>query len=538
MEPNKAAAQAERLVASLEDFLREWTQPETRGGRSEHISAVASTAASACAYLQHLPPPLPAPLPRSFRPHEIVPGVYLGSWSDMGTDMIDLAQRLRAASTATAPPRLASHTPQRLVLLVRVCPLEGVAAPRLELRAATQPRGVVRRTHPSVVRATAPLSGGPRQTGLPVWQPPRRPSCAAPVADRPSITATTKTTKAAAATSDDALLWHTSLDDLYTQVCAAAAGAAGVPHANGGAVARWLCPDPPLSSSSPRPPRRATAAAVPPGCTTADPHVFVRAVQDILVATPPTASADARGGGHGAAAAAAAAAAEAAVSPACPPSLLYWRLVLPVLDSPETCLYRLLPMTSLLLRAAVTLHQHPRGPAWLAQGQPPQQHTSNSSSGGTDAGDADGATVADGAVAVGPGTPSLFPCAGVHCQAGKSRSVTVVAAFLLQEWMWWCRDQPTVPTAAAAAAPTTTLPPPSPRSPSHSSSSASLSPEPQQQQQQQLQQQQRRQSGTARRLVDTVLAHIRRRRLCIDVNVGFDTQLWEMTGAFVRSVVT
>jgi predicted extracellular nuclease len=45
-----------------------------------------------------------------------------------------------------------------------------------------------------------------------------------------------------------------------------------------------------------------------------------------------------------------------------------------------------------------------------------------------------------------------------------------------------------------------------------------------------------RQTATSRRLVDVVMSHLRSRRLCVDVNLGFDAQLWAMTNSFVCSL--
>ncbi|CAJ1018002.1 putative Dual specificity phosphatase, catalytic domain containing protein [Leishmania utingensis] len=562
------AEREERLVASLEAFLHAWAEgkrkddrwhpvsstttaamvaredeQQQRAGSQPHLmlcasngdaalhttarmAATPSTSTSTMEYLATLPPCLPVPLPRSFRPNEMMPGVYLGSWSDIGINVLELARRLSDASTSTYESSLCpgSRSRQRLVLLVRACPLKGIVTPRLELRVTWRREGA-RRSRLSTGKAV------PAPARL-LQQPSKRP-LATHSGQRPD---------------EDVVVSHMSLNEVYKRVCAVVATEAADPTVAAGVrraevmasresedyhhagprtgasssaissgvstVARWLCPDSPLSSPSRSAlPDRATAANVPSGCTPADWRVFVRAMQWVLteeasVYTPAGAALK-----REEVAETAAEAAHCRCSGKATAELRYWRLILPILDSPGTRMQHYTPMTTLIMHAALALEEHPQGRAWL-QGQQRQVVRNNAPA-------SDGrAVVVDIAGDVGrceeksagAAEAIVFPCVAVHCQAGKSRSVAFVAAFLLHEWMWWYRGCYPLITAGTD---TITA---------------------EQQQQQQQQQQRSRQSNIARRLVDTVLSHLRRRRLCIDINLGFDAQLWEMMGAFVRSL--
>lgn len=81
----------------------------------------------------------------------------------------------------------------------------------------------------------------------------------------------------------------------------------------------------------------------------------------------------------------------------------YWKLSLPLLDTPQASLAQYLPITTLLLHAVLTA---------------PPQPTPTSRLGG----DASEATV-------------VQPCAVVHCMAGRSRSASLVSAFYLRLWL-------------------------------------------------------------------------------------------------------
>lgn len=569
-----------RLVVSLEAFLHAWAEGDREGGKAKAASSAATEAAVArrkdgpqhhagahpdpmpCAggidaaslatariesppststlaneYLAALPPRLPAPPPRSFRPNEMMPGVYLGSWSDIGTNILELAQRLRRVSTDTGESSscTASCSWQRLVLLVRACPVKGIVAPRLELRVTRRREGTRRLYLPTTkVTSASPTTTAAAAAGL-LQEPSQR-----PLALRGWQRHGAATT--AAPTDEDVVVAQMSLSEVYECMRAAVptttagpVSEAGVICAEGTAsgkgeyyghsgsitdasssttpsgvsrVARWLCPDSPLISPLRRAsPASSTAADVPSRCTPADWHVFVRAMQGVLTEgasahTPAGAASinDER-----------AETAEAEHRPSSPTTteLRYWRLTLPILDSPETRILHYTPMTSLIMHAALTLEEHPQGRAWL-QGQQQRREVVSNKTLANDGHAMLGVPRKGGACGkVGAGTTEarVFPSVAVHCQAGKSRSVTFVAAFLIQEWMWWYRGCHPPNTAGAG---TSTV--------------------------EQQKEQRRREGSIARRLVDTVLSYLRRRRLCIDINLGFDTQLWEMMCSFLRSL--
>ncbi|KAG5511037.1 hypothetical protein GH5_07241 [Leishmania sp. Ghana 2012 LV757] len=548
------AKREERLVVSLDAFLHAWAEGEREGGR-EGVTSSATTAAavarddeqlygagghrhpmlhasdgdaaskatvrvdatpltstSVCEYLATLPPRLPGPLPRSFRPNEMVPGVYLGSWSDVGTSMLELAQRLRDVSAGTHESLSypACRSWQRLVLLVRACPLKGIGAPRLELHVTRRCDGKRRSRLPrgKVATAAAPAR---------LLQQLSQRSPAMHSGQRPGATMTT------VPTDEDVVVMHMSLSEVYERLCATVAkmsadpvltaglscadvapsredkdsrhlglstgASSGTTSSSVSTIARWLCPDSPLSSPSrSASSARAAAAYVPSGCTPADRHVFVDAMQCMLLeeeANP----------------------ADAAHRCCSTTELRYWRLVIPILDSPGTRIEHYIPMTNLIVHAALTLGEHPQGRMWL-QGKQREVVRSNApTNGGGALVDVNGEGDASGKVGTCTAEATVFPCVAVHCQAGKSRSVAFVAAFLMEEWMWWYRGCYPLDTAGAG---TVTA--------------------------EQSQQQRSRQGNIARRLVDTIYSHLRSRRLCIDINIGFDTQLWEMMSDFVRSL--
>ncbi|CAG9569670.1 conserved hypothetical protein [Leishmania major strain Friedlin] len=567
-----------RLVVSLEDFLHAWAEGDREGGRAKaasssaaieaavarederqhhpgahpnpilcasgldaaslataRIASAPSTSTLANEYLAALPPRLPAPPPRSFRPNEMMPGVYLGSWSDIGTDILELARRLRSVSTGSHKSSLctAPHSWQRLVLLVRACPVKGLVAPRLELR-VTRRREGVRRLCPSTEKVSPAPST--KAAAARLLQPPSQRPPAMHSRKRPGAATT------AVPADEDVVVAHMSLSEVYKRVCAAVStttadtvsdasvicaeatasskdegyyhsgsitGASPSTTPSGvSRVARWLCPDSPLiSPSRSASPASSTAADVPSGCTLADWHVFVRAMQGVLLEEAPAHTpagaalsneeiAETTEADHGPCSATVA-------------ELRYWRLTLPILDSPGTRLLHYTPMTSLIMRAALTLEENPQGRAWLQGQQQRRELVSNNAPAGSSHAMVDVASEGGACGEVGAcGTEArVFPCAAVHCQAGKSRSVTFVAAFLMQEWMWWYRGCSPPNTAGAG---TSTA--------------------------EQQKEQRGRQGSIARRLVDTVLSYLRRRRLCIDINLGFDTQLWEMMCGFVRGL--
>ncbi|KAG5485491.1 hypothetical protein LSCM1_07576 [Leishmania martiniquensis] len=536
------AEREERLFACLEAFLHAWADGEREMDRVEATSSATTAAAVAREdellhntsahprlvlhasggdaasnatarveapsapsynYLTHFPPHLPSPLPRSFRPNEIMPGIYLGSQSDVGTNMLELAQRLRTVSTCTreAVSYPACRLWQRLVLLVRACPLKGIVAPRLELHVARRCDGKRRSRLPraKITPAAAAMHSG----------------------QRPGAGMT------AAPTDEDVVVIHMSLSEVYKRLCAMVAqmsvgavltaglsradvadsregkvthnfgsstGASSSATSSGvSAIAKWLCPDSPLSSPSrSASPAREDAAYVPPGCTPADRHVFVNAMQCMLMEEV---SAHIPAG--------AAPKEEEAHRHNNTGELRYWRLTLPITDSPATRIQHCIPMTNLIMHAALTLGEKQQGRVWLRGG--PREGVSSSAppSEGRAVVAVDGEGSASGNVQTSTAEATLFPCVAVHCQAGKSRSVAFVAAFLMEEWMWWYRGCYPLLTAVAGAF---------------------------------TAEQSRRQGGIARRLVDHILWHVRRRRLCIDMNVGFDTQLWGMMCGFLRSV--
>ncbi|CBZ32020.1 hypothetical protein, conserved [Leishmania donovani] len=565
------------LVVSLEAFLHAWAEGDRECGRAKAASSAATEAAVSrederhhqagahpnpilCAsgldaaslatariesapststlaneYLAALPPRLPAPPPRSFRPNEMMPGVYLGSWSDIGTDILELARRLRSVSTGTheSSSCTASRSSQRLVLLVRACPVKGVVAPRLELRVTRRHEGARRLRLSTEKVAPVPSTKAAAAGGL--QQPSQRP----PAMHSRKLPGAATT---AAPADEDVVVAQMSLSEVYKRVCAAVpttkadpvsdasvicaeatasskgenyytsgsiAGASSSTTTSGvSTVARWLCPDSPLiSPSRSASPASSTAADVPSGCTSADWHVFVRAMQGVL--TEEASAHTPAGAALNNEEIAETAEAERHPCSAATTELRYWRLTLPILDSPGTRLLHYTPMTSLIMRAALTLEEHPQGRAWL-QGQQQRREVVNNNT------PADGSHAmvdfaseggACGEVGACATEARVFPCVAVHCQAGKSRSVTFVAAFLMQEWMW-CYRGCYPPNTAGAGTRTA----------------------------EQQKEQRGRQGSIARRLVDTVLSYLRRRRLCIGINLGFDTQLWEMMCGFVRSL--
>ncbi|KAG5510560.1 hypothetical protein JKF63_06857 [Porcisia hertigi] len=456
----------------------------------------------------------------------MIPGVYLGSWNDVGTDILKLARRISDASTGTheSPPSASSCSRQHLALLVRACPLKGCVAPRLELH-VTRHRKRVRRSL---------LSTGETDDSLPaaasrIAHPPQQPS--------QKRFATLKVqrggaTRSLAPAEEDVVVSHMSLSDVHKLVWAAAAAAAaaaspsatdpvlapGATSSGISAVAKWLSPDSPPSSplgsvsTSGRP-----AGDVPVGCTPADWQAFVGAIQCLLMESvsahtrngPAFENEDSVEGGE--------ASNDCLSEPAKATAVgfHYWRLVLPILDSPGTRMQHYTPMTSLVMHAALTLDQHPQGRAWL-QGQ--QRKAASSNTPANKARATANVAAEEGACgsvnvcaarseAATAAAAAVYPCVAVHCQAGKSRSVTFVAAFLMHQWMWWCRGCHSLATADVRT----------------TASKQEL-------------QRRNRDGSIARRLVDTVLSHLRRRRLCVDINLGFDTQLWEMMCSFLASL--
>jgi hypothetical protein len=395
------------LVASLLAFLHAWT---VTSSHPQQMSP-APPWASARDYLSPLPPPLSTPLPRSFRPCEMVPAVYLGSRQDVGTDAAALIQHLQQATTpnngsgrknaslneTSASTAAVSPAPQRMVLVARACPLPGVTAPQLELRVArARKRGSRRQTiscgtamGQSLIREVSSL----RQT-------------ASMAADSPIAV-------------HDVEVTHLSLTELYNRLCVALDSRSDSPTPSSfssvatppsrATLAQWLCPTTVDSTSSPW-----CRGVVPANISFEDWNTLVLAMQDVLLSDctkcvdggTPSSWRDVYG---------------------------YWRLVLPILDSPTEVIQPYFAITTLLLHAALSLPSHPSYSRWICGGD---------MAGEVDRVDAPPSTQNDETSAPGesvntPGAESsarlaaAVPCVVVHCQAGKSRSVSFVAAFLL-----------------------------------------------------------------------------------------------------------
>lgn len=526
------------LVESLCIFLRAWT-----GKYPPPPPTSEESRASPSDWLSCFPPPLVSPLPRSFRPCEMIPALYLGSWQDVGTDVAALAQRLRRAtavgnvadnksircshlgnlrqSTADVAAPAPTASTHRLVLLVRACPLPGVEAPQLELHIARAHKSGARRTtssaSPAIQRATSTDAivtandGGADSPAPPVY---------------------------------DVEVVRLSLADLHQRLCTAASRAASSTTAGTPArteLARWLFPNMPAPSpSQPQespPPASVYRGAVPAAFSRAEWHVWMCAAREILVDD--------------------CAACIAHVPPTWRDVCAYWRLVMPVLDTPTEPIQPYFAITTLLLHAALSLSACPchlnriSGKAAAAGTESAPFKTAGDASMQTAEKEAEvvqssfTATTGEREAARGgfsaAATTTSLPCAVVHCQAGKSRSVSFVAAFLLQEWMMWYRV--TQGRAAPAKA-------------SHTQAEAILTDNVSEDKAvidlaqpvvygaaavsgviaAEEQTGKARQAATARRLVDTVMAHLRSRRLCVDVNVGFDAQLWAMVDSFLGTL--
>lgn len=445
-------------VASLHTFVQTWTGT-TQCSEAANI-------------FSRFPPPLAAPLPRSFRPCEMLPGLYLGSAQDIGTDAAALISRLHHATTTNKNNAPAAAPPQHMTLLVRACPLHGVTEPQVELH-VTRGRRTGLRGGPSTVstRQRANSAATTVRVGKLSGAPSAEPLV--PVHDVEVMTLT--------------------VAKLYERVCAVVGRT--VPPARSDAVAQWLSPaagdtqQEQEQQQSSVPSSMKGRGAVPPDFSSADWAAFVFATQDVLLGDDCT---------------------EAMRS--VPPFLgsdvqRYWRLVLPLLDLPSAAIQPHFAMTTLLIHAALSLHEHPRWAEWSARHH---RGTDEKATGEAPAGSCVADEVGNERVRedVSSTTPTAMPCVVVHCLAGKSRSVSFVAAFILQEWMMWYR----------------TTHPPSQVMSAESSSTAVTAATPV------------RHDATPRRLVDAVMAHLRSRRLCVSANLGFDGQLVSMMNAFVNTV--
>ncbi|KPI86389.1 hypothetical protein ABL78_4540 [Leptomonas seymouri] len=472
------------IVESLNAFLHAWTVKQQRA-----VSESPPPPASSCDdYLDQFPPPLSAQLPRSFRPCEMVPAVYLGSWSDVGTDVVALIHRLQEATSDRAaenalPMRAAA--PQQMALLIRACPLPGVMGPQLELHVARARKSGTRR---------APAAPSAFEQRLAKMAPPVR---------QPA-----STTGETLGSVHDVEVMHISLTDLYRRVCAAlGSDSSSASPSSRSTLAQWLCPDAPAIASPPAAPSSATCrGSIPAQFSREEWKTCVGAVQEVLLGD----------------------------SSACMGSIpatwrdvhLYWRLVLPILDSPTVPIQQYFALTTLVMHAALSLKAHSNYTKWLSGEVGAVGNADTTPVNGEDAHSACVATKSERADSV---AAAAQPCVVVHCQAGKSRSVSFVAAFLLQEWMMWYRVTQSQPTAGKSASPSTgtELPDNAHETPAGcAASSTTAAPSTSQAKNICV-------STTARRLVDTVIAHLRRRRLCVDVNLGFDAQLHAIASAFI-----
>lgn len=504
------SASGDELVNSLHEFLTAWTKrKEPRQQQVDRESAETNESIN-YDYFAHFPSPLPSPLPRSFRPCEMVPGVYLGSWQDVGTDVAALTQRLlqaTATTTTTVNPNKSNNNnsiggnesrqrsgiqaPQQMALLVRACPLPDVTKPQLELHVARARRSGVRR---SVVAAPSKASTSTSIRPAPVGL--------ARSAESTGGASSISGEKGLSIPVHDIVVTRFRLTELYERVCAAAAenengnnnnydkgDLSNLSHVASSAVSatQWLCPATPTAPVTRASSR--SSGAIPPSFSSAEWHLCIHAVQEILLADYTAATA------------------------ACVPStwqepvLRYWRLVLPVLDAPAVRIQQYFALTSLVLHAALTLSDHPKYETWAAAASAARTNdkTEHASSAEDDGVTHDESSVGgSGETKISSSTTLTEPCVVVHCQAGKSRSVSFVAAFILQEWMLWYRTTEAKGSVVAKS----------------STEQVAVS----------------RQGTTARRLVDTVMSHLRARRLCIDVNVGFDAQLYAMVDTFVSGL--
>ncbi|KPA77548.1 hypothetical protein ABB37_06925 [Leptomonas pyrrhocoris] len=463
------------LVASLRAFLHTWTE------RQQHAVSTVTESVSPSdgrgdSLSSNFPPPLRASLPRSFRPCEMVPAVYLGSWQDVGGDVAALIQRLQQATSCSeevkreSPARLAA--PQQMALLVRACPLSGVSGPQLELHVA-RPRKCGSRRTPNGLSAA-----GRRLTTM---------TKAAPSISRPAAT-----TGEASVSVHDVEVTHLGLTDLYKRVCAALGSDSCSPSSATSSpqntLMQWLCPDGPPSMCR---------GAIPPEFSPGEWDVCVGAVREVLL------------GDY--------AACMESVPATWRDVYCYWRLVLPIFDAPSEPIQQYFAMTTLLLHAALSLSAHSNYSKWLGAERSEESNVGTTPVNGEDV---QGGRVAAAAAAA----VTALPCVVVHCHAGKSRSVSFVAAFLLQEWMMCYRVAHAPSTVGTRSTPAGADGEHANNTHSTTVGGAASSI---------LQVSKTPHSITARRLVDTVMAHLRSRRLCVDVNIGFDAQLHAMVHAFI-----
>lgn len=380
----------------LQDFLHFWsTTTKTVDSRGETESLWRD-------YLARLTPPLTAPLPRSFRPSEVVPGLYLGAFRDI-QDIGELSHRLRTATQVCATGSGGGPSvPHSLFLVIRACPLLGVESARLERRGIRRPRKAAVVSSKDICLETYSLQD--------VWD----------IIDcGPSIETTVPTAAAVEKSGSDFQRRVNSLQQFlstpYTPDAATLASALSLSESND------LAPYPP----------------------------------------PPRGDVD----------------------------LIYWRLMLPIEDEPEYNIAQHIPLTNLFLHAVLTMSATSRS------GLPPLQQSPEGS-----IRDNTVPTVS-GDTQMRPSTGVSQPCAVVHCIAGKSRSTTIVAHYLLRVWVSWA-------TAAVA------------------SSSSPLSGNPASIKALTLAATSKKDKvALAKRLADALLSFIRTRRMCIDVNPGFQEQL-------------
>jgi len=270
-----------------------------------------------------MPPPLPKPLPRSFRPSEVVPGLYLGAANDV-QDAGEVVTRLRSAT------RGGGGVPHALYLLVRACPSSGITAVRLERRGIRQvsKASTASQTPPRVVQRDICLETFSLEQ---LWEAMGRDVSEAVVGSM-----------AGTGTPSQICSLQQFLSTPYAYDVAASSASPTHPLERG--------------ASEENPPHRCT------GVTST-----------------------------------------------------YWRLVLPIRDSPEYNIAQHLPLTNVFLHAVMTL--------------PPLGGTSTAQQQRAGSGEGDGVHTKGG-----PSTGPSQPCAVVHCMAGRSRSTTIVASYLLYVW--------------------------------------------------------------------------------------------------------
>lgn len=492
---------------SLQELLHWWTVANPQLASASPLRE--------CTFLSRFPRPLDTPLPRSFRPCEMLPGLYLGSIDDIGTDASALIQRLAQATTGAA------MAPQQMALLVRACPLPGVAEPQLELHVARARKSGTRRGSACVGAAQRPTKVAAASS--------QRPRGAAGVPGEQVL-----------ACVHDVEVMQLSLTKLHAMVCAAVYDSSSADSLSSTMV-EWLRPSIPASLLP-------TASALPTTCGGAPPLDFTSAGWDALVEATQEVLLDDY----------------AQRTDNVPASwgevYCYWRLVLPILDRPSVAIQQYFSMTTLVIHAALSLSTHPKWGQWSSGGggvaNAPDgdaaQRCKEPIECGEERRERDGKAAAAAATptqeysasaqvglsASTMPTPRTVPCVVVHCLAGKSRSVSFVTAFILQEWMMWYGTLRPSASPITASLPSTEAPDADPTAQQMSSAhggvcktdTASLFSS---------------HSNATRallsctkpgRLVDIVMTHLRSRRLCVGVNLGFDAQLLAMVKAFMSSL--